>query len=112
MKCSEFETMIAPYVEGKAMSTEDTLEFLEHLKECQSCYEELETHYIVYQVSKQLDDADTNDTLEVSDFKKMLENQIKTTQNSIRHSHSGIMVKVLFALLLVLIVSGIVIVNL
>ena len=56
-------------------------EFLDHVQNCSSCYDELETYFIVHEVTQQLDD-DSSDS--VLDFKKLLEQDIRKSRRYIR----------------------------
>ena len=80
MKCEEALQKITPYIENRLQPRE--LEaFIEHIKQCPSCYDELETYFIVHEVTHQLDD-DSSDS--VLDFKKLLEQDIRKSRRYIR----------------------------
>ena len=67
--CRQAETLVARYIKH-TLSTDELEEFLDHIEHCSSCYDELETYFIVHEVTQQLDD-DSSDS--VLDFKKLLE---------------------------------------
>lgn len=45
MTCKETERLIIPYLNGE-LNEKATKQFLEHMKTCESCYEEMEIHYM------------------------------------------------------------------
>ena len=46
MKCEEALTKIEAYIDH-TLSGRELEEFLEHVKSCRECYDELETYYII-----------------------------------------------------------------
>ena len=51
------------------------------MESCSSCYDELETYFIVHEVTQQLDDSSSNSVL---DFKNLLEQDIRKSRRYIR----------------------------
>lgn len=49
--------MVIPYIEGQ-LGEKDLRKFVNHIKECSECREELETYYIVYKGLMQLDEKE------------------------------------------------------
>ena len=45
MTCKETECLILPYLRDE-LNEKKTKDFLEHMKECKSCYEEMEIQYL------------------------------------------------------------------
>lgn len=45
MTCKETERLILPYLKDE-LNEKKTKDFLEHMKECKSCYEEMEIQYM------------------------------------------------------------------
>ena len=91
--------MVNQYM-NHTLSIEEMEEFLDHIQSCSSCYDELETYFIVHEAMRQLaeDEGDT-----VLDFRKLLNQDIKKgeTQNShmkIERFFAGIAVLLLIAL--------------
>ena len=78
--CRQAETLVARYIKH-TLSTDELEEFLDHIEHCSSCYDELETYFIVHEVTHQLDD-DSSDS--VLDFKKLLEQDIRKSRRYIR----------------------------
>ena len=74
MKCSEALSMVSPYVR-RELSMQDTEDFLNHIEECQSCRDELETYFFVYKAIENLDDETEKDT--AMNFKTLLDQDLK-----------------------------------
>ena len=55
--------------------------FLEHVENCPSCYDELETYFIVHAAMQQLDEKQEDTVL---DFKELLEEDIRKSRRYIR----------------------------
>ena len=51
MTCKEARKFIIPFIKDE-LSMEDTREFLEHVKNCKACMDELEIYYIVEKFDK------------------------------------------------------------
>ena len=68
MDCQTAEGMVSRYIKHD-LPLNELEEFLDHVQNCSSCYDELETYFIVHEVTHQLDD-DSSDS--VLDFKKLL----------------------------------------
>ena len=57
MTCMEAEKMVIPYINDQ-LSVTELEDFIEHIKTCENCREELEIHYMVDVGLKKLDEAD------------------------------------------------------
>ena len=68
MNCQTAESMVSRYIEH-SLSVYELEEFLEHVEECSSCYDELETYFIVHEAMHQLD-AENGDS--ILDFRELL----------------------------------------
>ncbi len=77
--CRQAETLVARYI-NHTLSTDELEEFLDHIEHCSSCYDELETYFIVHEAIQQLDEEDGT----VLDFKKLLEQDIRRSRRHIR----------------------------
>ena len=55
MNCRTAEKLVQPYISGELEGSE-LLQFIEHVKTCRSCYEELETYYTIDATLQLLDD--------------------------------------------------------
>ena len=56
-------------------------EFLDHIEHCSSCYDELETYFIVHEAIQQLDEKEDGTVL---DFRELLEQDIRRSRRYIR----------------------------
>lgn len=72
MNCRETEHLVQAYVDN-TIPQDKIEEFIEHINHCPSCYDELETYYIIYFSMKYLDgDSHVN-----YDMKQMLNEDLK-----------------------------------
>ena len=96
MDCSEAEELVTRYI-NHTLSIKELEEFLEHIESCSSCYEELETYFIVHEAMMQLDEEEENSML---DFKHLLEQDIRKSRWYIyRQKSKNLMLAILFVLL-------------
>lgn len=72
MDCRKAEAMVNKYIKHE-LNVREIEAFLDHVEGCNSCYDELETYYIVNKAMAQLDDDGTDAVL---DMKKMLRQDI------------------------------------
>lgn len=80
MDCRTAEGMVNSYI-ARTLSDKEMESFLNHIENCSSCYEELETYYIVHEATRQLS-TDQEDI--IYDFKGLLEAEISKTKAQIR----------------------------
>lgn len=80
MNCSTAESMVNRYI-NHTLTVEEMEGFLDHIRECTSCYEELETYFIVHEAIQQLNEEGSDSTL---DFKQLLEQDIRRSRRYIR----------------------------
>ena len=66
--CRQAETLVARYIKH-TLSTDELEEFLDHIEHCSSCYDELETYFIVHEAIQQLDEKEDGTVL---DFRELL----------------------------------------
>ena len=62
MDCRTAEGMVSSYIEHK-LPVNELEEFLDHVEKCSSCYDELETYFLVHEVTQQLNDNSSNSVL-------------------------------------------------
>ncbi len=79
MTCSTAEGMVNRYI-NHTLSVEELGDFLEHIESCSSCYDELETYFIVHEAMQQLDEEEEGPVL---DFQHLLEQDIKKSRHYI-----------------------------
>lgn len=102
MNCRAAEEMVTRYI-NHTLSIEEMEEFLEHVQSCSSCYDELETYFIVHEAMVQLDE-EAGDT--VLDLQHLLEQDLKKSRRYIRKKKAGRILKaVSFLLLIVLLIA-------
>lgn len=82
MDCRTAESMVSGYIQ-KELNDKELDAFLKHIENCSSCYDELETYYIVYAATKQLDE---NQEDSIYDFKGMLQEDIRKTKVKIQEN--------------------------
>ena len=100
--CREIAGMIPDYLEGR-LSGRQLEHFLEHIRTCRNCYEELETNYMVGRTIRYLDEGMTQ--ADSFDFRPMLENDLEVQEKEIRRKKGVRRVQfviLLFTLLLTL----------
>ena len=79
MDCSTAESMVNRYIDH-TLSVNELESFLEHVEECSSCYDELETYFIVHKAMEQLDE---NGKDQILDFRELLEEDIRKSRRYI-----------------------------
>ena len=90
MNCQTAESMVNRYIEHD-LSVDELENFLEHVENCPSCYDELETYFIVHAAMQQLDEESRDSTL---DLRELLEEDIRRSKHYIlkmrfRRARSG-----------------------
>ena len=75
MECSTAESMVNRYID-RSLKEEELEEFLEHVTSCSSCYDELETYFIVHEAIQQLDDEGES----MMDLQHLLEQDLKKSR--------------------------------
>ena len=94
--------MVSRFIDH-TLDVDEMEEFLEHIEHCPSCYEELETYFIVSEVTQQLDDEDSNTVL---DFKELLNNDIRRAKLSVHYKRAMHFLTEAGAFILVLLLAG------
>lgn len=78
MNCREAQQLMSSFIEDKM--DEETLEaFIDHVRNCPSCYDDLEVYYMVMSGIRQLDEE------EDADFINGLKNKLKEKEAWLRH---------------------------
>lgn len=80
MNCRAAEEMVTGYI-AHTLSMKELEEFLEHVQHCSSCYEELETYFIVHAAMMQLNDEEESAVL---DLQNLLDQDLKKSRRYIR----------------------------
>ena len=68
--CRQAETLVARYIKH-TLSTDELEEFLDHIEHCSSCYDELETYFIVHEAIQQLDEKEDGTITQIYPPEKM-----------------------------------------
>ena len=80
MNCQTAESMVNRYIEHD-LSVNELEDFLNHVENCPSCYDELETYFIVHAAMQQLEEESRNATF---DLRELLEEDIRKSRRYIR----------------------------
>ncbi|MCI9134449.1 MAG: zf-HC2 domain-containing protein [Lachnospiraceae bacterium] len=105
MTCKEAVQYVMPYI-NEEMSDKETEAFLEHIKGCKECYEELEVYYTIYAGLAQLDSDSDN-----LDMHNLLECALQDSRERVRlHANFNILyvlvqVAAVFSLIAMIIVK-------
>ena len=78
MECTEAKKLVMPYVERK-IPDDKVGDFIKHVRSCPSCYDELETHFIVNEAMNQL----TEEGETTLDFKVLLEQNLRQAERHV-----------------------------
>ena len=79
MTCMEAEKMVILYINDQ-LSVTELEDFIEHIKTCENCREELEIHYMVDVGLKKLDEADGTYDI-VGDLKRKVAESYRTLRH-------------------------------
>jgi hypothetical protein len=71
-ECMEYQSMVEPFLEGK-LSGSNRQGFLEHVRRCKVCHEELEIYHVIYSV---LDEINTDSGKETTNYMETLERKL------------------------------------
>ncbi|MCI6858163.1 MAG: zf-HC2 domain-containing protein [Eubacterium sp.] len=71
MDCRETQSKIINFIDDQ-LDEEETLEFINHIRNCKECFEELEINYIMLVGMRQLDDGEEL----TADFQKRLKDEL------------------------------------
>ena len=71
MNCQNAQSMVLNFINNK-LDKEETKEFIEHIRSCKDCWEELEIYYVMLIGLKQLDKGEEL----AADFKEKLQNEV------------------------------------
>lgn len=82
MNCQKAQSMVLNFINNK-LDQEETKEFIEHVRGCKDCWEELEIYYVMLIGLKQLDEGGEL----VADFKEKLQSEVDNRYEQIRREH-------------------------
>ena len=103
--CRTAESMVTKYI-NHTLSVDELEEFLDHISHCSSCYDELETYFIVHEAIQQLDETEDGSVL---DFRKLLDQDIRKSRRYIRKKRwmnflTGLFLAVFVIILLIFVI--------
>lgn len=85
MNCIEVQRLMMPFIDNK-LSMEQLEEFMEHIKSCPDCMEELEVHYILLTGMRRLDaDKELSDNFHEDFIELLHENEEKIIHYKFSH---------------------------
>lgn len=73
MNCQNAQSMVLNFINNK-LDKEETKAFIEHVRDCKDCWEELEIYYVMLVGLKQLDGGEEL----AADFRKKLQNEVES----------------------------------
>lgn len=76
-ECMSFQSMVEPFLEGK-LSGSSRQSFIEHVRKCKVCREELEIYHVIYSV---LDELNNESGKETTNYMESLEVKLGSTSN-------------------------------
>ncbi len=80
LDCRTAEGMVGRYL-NHTLSAEELESFLDHVESCPSCYDELETGFIVKEALQKLDADDSEENL---DFRKLLNEDLEHSRKQVQ----------------------------
>lgn len=84
MDCRTAESMVQKYI-NHTLNLEELEEFIEHVKECPNCYDELETYFTVSTAMQRLDGGMDEEFGANMDMNHLLQLDLKRQENYVRH---------------------------
>ncbi|MDO4617713.1 MAG: zf-HC2 domain-containing protein [Lachnospiraceae bacterium] len=94
MDCKEAEGLIPKYLDD-SMDRDTLLEFMMHIRDCKTCYNELETYYIV---EKAMETLETEDDPSF-DLSKVLEKDLNRRWTMLSRLENNVHITIFFAVL-------------
>ena len=86
MNCQNAQSMVLNFINNK-LDKEETRAFIEHVRDCKDCWEELEIYYVMLVGLKQLDEGEEL----AADFRKKLQNEVESRyveiEREAKHKH-------------------------
>ena len=77
-ECMQFQSMVEPFLEGKLPGS-SRQSFIEHVRKCKVCHEELEIYHVIYSV---LDELNNEKDQETTNYMQTLEKKLGTASKS------------------------------
>lgn len=106
MDCRTAESLVNAYI-NRTLPVEQLEDFIKHVRSCPSCYEELETYYIVHFAIRHLDDEDGENM--TFDMHKMLEQDLHNREHYVHRRKIRKVLHVFLRVIFLLLVLGLLI---
>ena len=94
MNCQNAQSMVLNFINNK-LDKEETRAFIEHVRDCKDCWEELEIYYVMLVGLKQLDEGEEL----AADFRKKLQNEVESCyveiEREAKRKHIAKIIKIL-----------------
>ncbi|MDO5540052.1 MAG: zf-HC2 domain-containing protein [Eubacteriales bacterium] len=103
MDCRTAQQKIMPYIERK-LNDREMEAFIEHIRECETCSEELEVYFTIYYAIEKLDDKGQDSF----DMKELLEKDLERAEHKISNRYILKFYQRLFIALMAILMSVIV----
>lgn len=100
MTCAKALSMINGFLHD-SLSPHDTLEFIDHVKNCRNCYDELEIQYMVMRFTGTISDNGEEDY----GFAKRLKEKIEYTEKRLVRRYRCLRLFLLIALILIILLA-------
>ena len=84
MDCRTAESLVMKYIRH-TLTLDELEEFLSHVQNCPACYEELETYFTVSTAMQHLDGGIDERFESSMDMHKLLEQDLKRSENYVHH---------------------------
>lgn len=100
MDCKRAESLVTDYINEK-MDLHEQREFIAHVKNCSSCYDELQTYYAVYFAMEHLENGERNPSYNMN---TVLQEDLKHRERHVRRELAKRWLLVTGCILLILLV--------
>ena len=90
MNCQNAQSMVLNFINNK-LDKEETRAFIEHVRDCKDCWEELEIYYVMLVGLKQLDEGEEL----AADFRKKLQNEVESRYVEAKRKHIAKIITIL-----------------
>ena len=104
-ECTKYQSMVEPFLEGK-LSGSERQSFVEHIKHCKVCHEELEIYHVIYSV---MDELDNESEQETTNYMATLERKLGNSGKSDKNALYTTIYYIIFILGIAAIVFGLII---
>lgn len=80
MDCTKVQSMIEPFLNDE-LGDADKNFFINHVRSCKACRDELEVYHVIYSVVEQLDNNTEDENI---DYMKTLEDKLNKSQTKVK----------------------------